>query len=87
MADNYWAIALVAADTDLQSRVTAAAAQQNADDPAVWAATHTWQYAAQPGWGEAYQYALDNGNETPGKDPAVITDAQILSAVQLLLVE
>jgi hypothetical protein len=42
--------------------------------------------AAQPGFGDAYAYALANGNPAPGKDDTVITDEQILSAVQSILI-
>lgn len=31
---------------------------------------------------DQYQYAVDSGNPDPGGDPAVVTDADILSAVQ-----
>ena len=50
--------------------------------PTAWADQNQWQIAAAPGFAEAYQYALDTGVENPGNDPAVITDAQILAAVQ-----
>ncbi len=32
---------------------------------------------------DAYAYAVDSGNPNPGGDPGAITDAQILSAVQV----
>jgi hypothetical protein len=45
--------------------------------------------AASPCWGEAYDYARDTrllSNPVPvGADPAVITDAMILAAVQAVL--
>jgi hypothetical protein len=41
--------------------------------------------AIQPGWREAWESALASGVENPGADPAVITDGQILAAVQSLL--
>lgn len=31
---------------------------------------------------EAYSYAVDAGNENPGGDPSVVTDGDILAAVQ-----
>lgn len=51
----------------------------------IWAGQNAWQMAAQPGFGDAYTYALNSDNESPGKDPSVITDAQILAAVQSIL--
>ena len=32
---------------------------------------------------DAYAYAVDSGNPNPGGDPGAITDAQIMSAVQV----
>jgi len=50
-----------------------------------WAARNIWAVAAAPGFADAYEYAINTSVEDPGKDPAVITDAQILGAVQSLL--
>lgn len=44
-----------------------------------------WQCCASPGWGQAYAYALDTNVTDPGNDPAVISDGQILAAVQPLV--
>ena len=49
-----------------------------------WAATHVWAVAAAPGFADAYSSALAGGVPTPGRDPAVITDAMLLGAVQAL---
>lgn len=84
MTDTYWGITLVAKDEELQSRVTACAAQEGEDSPYNWTMTHQWAWAAQPTWAEKYEYALAVGVARPGQDPAVITDADILTAVQLL---
>ena len=46
-----------------------------------WAAYHQWAVAAAPGFADAYAYAVANGVENPGRDPAVITDEQIVAAV------
>ena len=43
--------------------------------------------AASPGFADAYEYALNTDVERPGNDPAVITDGQILAAVQALVNE
>ena len=47
-----------------------------------WGHANRYAVAASPGFADSYQYALDTGVENPGKDQAVISDAQILSAVQ-----
>jgi hypothetical protein len=78
----YWDIAQMSADTDLTSRVAAAAAQEGIPDPRQWASDTMLTLAAEPGWGEAWASAAAGGNEQPGRDPAVITDGMILSAVQ-----
>ena len=80
----YWDVAQIASDVDLGQRVTAAAAQEGRGDPPGWTAQHVWDYASQPGWGDAWASAVAGGNEAPGRDPAVITDGQILSAVQAI---
>ena len=43
--------------------------------------------SAAPGFADAYEYAINSDNPNPGKDPAVITDAMILGAVQALFAE
>jgi hypothetical protein len=40
--------------------------------------------AAVPGFGEKYSYAIATGVVRPGNDPAVISDGDILSAVQAI---
>jgi hypothetical protein len=79
---SYWDIAQMSADLDLTSRVAACAAQEGADNPRQWAADNMLTVAAAPGWGEAWASAIAGGNEFPGRDPAVITDPQILAEVQ-----
>lgn len=80
---SYWDVSLVAADVDLSQRVAAAAATEHrSDDPQGWAWQHRWELAAQPGWGDAWASALASNNPAPGRDPAVISDPMILSAVQ-----
>jgi len=44
---------------------------------------YMWDLAAN--WGEQYQYALDTQVEDPGSRGDVITDLDILSAVQAVL--
>ena len=90
----YSSISLLQQDPDFQRRVMACYAVEtlNVDaalDPGSWQAIHSWDMAAQPGFGDAYAYALethpDDPDYRPGNDPAVITDEQILAAVQSLL--
>lgn len=84
----YSDVALLAADYDFQLRTAASLAIETLDTPGVnapaWAADHAWQMAAQPGFGDAYASAIAGGIERPGNDPAVISDAQILTAVQAI---
>lgn len=87
---TYYDMSLLKGDTDFLNRTAASIAAETLGgpgvvDPDVWATQHAWAMAAQPGFGDAYGYAILNGNENPGRDPAVITDAQILSAVQLIV--
>jgi hypothetical protein len=78
---------LISQDTDLRNRAAIAAAEQGVapGEEENWVFRHARQLAIQPGWREAWESALANGVEHPGADPAVISDGQILSAVQSLL--
>jgi hypothetical protein len=79
---SYYDVATMSADPDLTSRVAACAAQEGRPDPREWAADNMLTLAASPGWGEAWASALAAGNDSPGRDAAVISDGMILSAVQ-----
>lgn len=83
----YSDIALLAVDTDFINRVGGCAATEpdlnlDGQSPILWANQNAWIMAGAPGFGEKYAYALQTGVERPGNDPAVISDAEILSAVQ-----
>lgn len=85
----YSDVAALAQDIDFRNRISAAAATEG-DLPAglhpiTFADTYQWQIAGAPGFGDAYASALAGGVERPGNDPAVISDAQILSAVQPII--
>lgn len=90
---SYNSIAKAAHDQELKMRITACIATQSGyvlpnnvfDAPTFIAEYYLWRICAQPGWGEAYQYALDTSIENPGGNEAVITDGMIISAVQLVL--
>ena len=80
----YYDVARAADDADLQSRCTACASLEGVPEAQSWVWAHRWQYAAQPGWGDAYSSALAADNPNPGRDPSVITEGMILSATQAL---
>lgn len=84
----YWDIARLANDSEFLSRVAACRMMEVPDnnDPWSWVHAHSWQMAGQPGFGDAYGYAIAMGNEHPGSDPAVITDNMILAAVQSIMI-
>ena len=83
--DAYLTVATVAADPYMRSRVAACAAQQGSTEAENWAYVNSLTWAASPGWAAAWDSAVAGGVPEPGKDPAVITDAQILSQVQGML--
>jgi len=91
MADSYLSISQIAADSDMNDRVRACSAQQGVEDPGGWTLAHQLKWASSPSWGEKWDSALashppDPDNPYyPGADPAVISDADILSTVQLLI--
>lgn len=55
--------------------------------PSYWVQERAWKFSAQPGWVDAYKYAVDSGDEEPGANEGAITDGMILSAVQALMAE
>ncbi len=83
----YYDLSLLSDDQDFLRRCAAAYATQGGSDvdAFAWAFDHRWQLAAQPGFADAYASALAGGVEFPGRDAAVITDPQILAAVQAVL--
>jgi hypothetical protein len=85
----YHDVALLSNDADFIARTAAAYATETlADDtanPSQWASEHAWDVAAQPGFGDAYASAIAGSVPNPGRDPAVISDAQLLSAIQPMI--
>lgn len=81
----YWDISAMSVDADLQRRVQACAAQEQDGDPYAWTAANMLRLAASPGWADKWASAIAAGVPDPGRDPAVITDGDILSAVQAIL--
>lgn len=85
---SYNAQAIIAHDQQILNRVIACAASENVPDhPVAWVNNRAWRFAAQPGWGSKYASALAANIPDPGLDESVISDADILTAVQLLLAE
>jgi hypothetical protein len=88
---GYADVAALQQDADFARRTQACYATETLDgdgtDPGTWQAMHSWVMAAQPGFGDAYASALaqEPPNPRPGNDPSVITDSQILGAVQAIL--
>ena len=86
---SYYDVSLLASDQDFAMRSMACYATETLQspdaDPNSWWSEHSWHMAAVPGFGDAYASALANEVENPGRDPGVITDPQILSAVQALI--
>lgn len=80
-------VALLSADNDFIQRTRACYATETSSEPQQWAADHQWQMAATPGFGDKYASALANGVGRPGNDQSVISDGDILSAVQALMAD
>lgn len=85
----YSDIAALSVDYDFAQRTKAAYAAETIGgttptNPEIWQRDHGWEVAAQPGFGDAYASALAGNVERPGNDPAVITDAMILTAIQTI---
>lgn len=93
--DTYLSVWKLTDSVSMRNRVTACAAKEGVTDgasqPAInvdqWVWDNRWEWASAPGWGAAFEYAELSGNEDPGADPAVITDAMILSQVQAMTAE
>jgi hypothetical protein len=85
----YYDVALLHSDADFLLRVAACYTTEpdTTEDPDSWAALHAWDIASAPGFGDAYASALASGVEQPGADQSVISDNQILGAVQYLLAQ
>lgn len=82
---SYFTQSKMAQDYGLIMRIAACAASEDVSlNPTSWADTHRQRLVASPGWDTKYESAIASGVEAPGEDEAVITDADILAAVQLL---
>lgn len=86
----YIDVADMAKNGHLRERIAACAATEGVikPHPTAWADKHQWRIAATPGWSADWQYAREVGVITElGKDPGVINDNRILSAVQAIIAE
>lgn len=81
---SYANIANMTESGSLMRRCFAAAAQEGETDPEGFVGTHRWEYAASPGWADAWGSATAGGDVDPGANEAVITDGMILSATQAI---
>lgn len=77
---GYYDGAVLADDEDFWKRVAFCAQLEGLGWD--WGLEHRREVAASPGFADAYAYALATGVENPGRDEGVISDAQILAAVQ-----
>ena len=83
---SYTSIHQCANDEAFQARLMAAAAQEGHENPEyAMSVLLRWPAASYPEIEQSYSYAVDQGNENPGGDPGVITDAMILAVVQPIL--
>lgn len=69
-------------DWPLRRRIIACAASLGVDDPDLWVEQGIWGICARPEVVAAWASAKAGNVQNPGADPAVITDAAILAAVQ-----
>ncbi len=83
----FYDVAQLQYDTDFRNRVTACYVTESPTDaaPMEWTVAHIWQIASAPGFGDKYAYAVLTGIENPGRQESVISDNEILAAVQAVL--
>ena len=85
---TYASIANIVDSASLRRRILACAADEGVPTPDLWVTQNIWTIASQPGWADAWDYAVDNwtpdDNPDTGARPGVISDAMILAAVQAL---
>ena len=83
---SYSSIAEMVDSQSLRSRIVACVAQEGITNPVEWTASNMWKIAAAPGWADDWDYAVNtatpNVNPDTGARNDVISDADILAAVQ-----
>jgi hypothetical protein len=80
----YSDIATLTTDNDFHMRTRACVSSEGELEPVEWTNDHIWEMASAPGFGDAYASAVLNGIQRPGNDQSVISDPEILSAVQFI---
>ena len=85
----YYDLAQLADDDDFKDRIGAAAQSEGLVDTGSgrveqWVADYRWTLAGTAGFADAYASGIANHLPNPGRDPSVISDAMILSAIQAL---
>lgn len=83
MTSEYYAQYLITMDSDFRLRVTSCVAiESDNPTPDQWVELNKWAWATAPGWAAKVATAIDAGDTEWGKDPAVISDADILAMIQ-----
>jgi hypothetical protein len=83
---SYTTINQCANDPEMQARITACAASEGHDNPEyAMSVLLRWPVASYAEVAEAYAYAVDQDNPSPGGDPGVVSDAMILAVCQPIL--
>lgn len=85
---SYTTISQCANDLAFLARLTACAAQEGHPNPELATSQLLrWPVSSASDIEAAYEYAINTGVENPGGNSLVITDQQILSVAQPLLIE
>ncbi len=83
---SYLTQSKIAINYYMTNRVAQCAASEQVSNSDQWTTLNAREWAAAPGWDEAWEYALLTHEEEPeydpGMDEGVITDGMILSQVQ-----
>ena len=69
-------------DSDLRTRLVSCATKEGVASPEQWVNDNLGALAASPGWSDKWASGKAARQYTVGNDPAVISDADILAAVQ-----
>lgn len=82
----YSDVAALQSDLQFNNRCIACVATEPnpPGNPTQWVIENSWAIAGAPGFGDKYGSALAADVPEPGNNPAVISDADILSVVQAL---
>lgn len=84
---TYNTVAIMARDAGLLGRITAASAVEQAGDPRWWVEKYCWNVVSAPGWSAKWESAVAANLADPGRSEVVITDGDILSAVQAIVAQ